>query len=197
MSRNMMVAAAVVGAAVFCGCSTPDVLVQPQSIPVYIKSYDVPSMSAHDIPCSLNLLNCAQEATLVKVSMSGSRSPESKFPLRDIVEAEFSAFIGANLRMAKDAEQPKIEVKVEPQKAILERDAKDITFSFSLAVRLLNPYHNDKPFFSKIYSARTYCRRTDEETVPNCVYEAVQLTVANFINDLAADSSLIARVSSL
>ena len=197
MPKVMMVAAVAAGAAAISGCSTPETLVQPRSIPVYIKSYAVPSMSAHGIPCSLNLLNCAPEATLAKVSMSGSRSPESKFPLRDIVEEEFSAFIGANLRMVKDAEQPKIEVKVESQRAILERDGRDLTFNLSLAVRLLNPYHDDKPFFSKIYSARTYCRRVDEEIVPNCVYEAVQLTVADFINDLAADSSLLARVSSL
>lgn len=197
MSKVMMVATVAVGAAVLCGCSTPDTLVQPQRIPVYVKSYTVPSMSARAVPCSLNLLNCAPEATQAKVSMSGSRSPESKFPLRDIVEAEFTAFIGANLRMVKDAEQPKVEVKVESQKAILERDGRDLTFNVALAVRLLNPHHNDKPFFSKIYSARTYCRRTDDETVPNCVYEAVQFIVADFISDLAADSSLLARMSSL
>ena len=197
MRGKHVFAVVAVGMAVLGGCSTPDTLVQPQRIPVFIRSYNVPSMSAHDIPCSLNMLNCAPEATLAKVAMSGSRSPESKFPLRDIVEAEFSAFIGANLRMVKDAEQPKIEVKVESQKAILERDGKDVTFNVSLAVRLLNPYHEDKPFFSKIYSARTYCPRTDVETVPNCVYEAVQRIVADFINDLAADSSLLARMSSL
>ena len=197
MTKMQMVAAAVVGSVVLCGCSTPETLVQPQRIPVFIRSYKVPFMSAHGTSCSLNLLNCPIEATLVKVSMSGSRSPESKFPIRDIVEAEFAAFIDANLSMVKDAEQPKIEVKVEPQRVILERDGRDVAFNFALAIRLLNPYHEDKPFFSKIYSARTYCRRADDETVPSCVYEAVQRIMADFINDLAADSSLLSRISSL
>lgn len=194
MARELII---IVGAAILCGCSTPDVLVQPQRIPVFIESYNVSSMSAHNIPCSLNLLNCAPEATLSKVSMSGSRSPESKFPLRDIVEGEFSAFINANLKMIRNAEQPKVEVKIETQKAILERDGDDLSFNFALAVRLLNPHHEDKPFFSKIYSERTYCRREDAETVPNCVYEAVQRVVADFVADLAADPSLVARISAL
>ena len=91
MKKNQMLAAVALGMVILCGCSTPDTLVQPQRIPVFIRSYNVPSMAANNIPCSLNLLNCAPEATLAKVSMSGSRSPESKFPLRDIVEAEFSS----------------------------------------------------------------------------------------------------------
>ena len=159
-------------------------LVQPANVPVFVDSYRKENLSARtgDVPCILNLVNCAEKATLVVKNFSGSTTPGPTFPLRAIVKEECLPMIQANFGQVVPAEEAKIEIKLEARKAILLRDGDDLTFTLSFAVMILHPHHQDKPFFSKIYSARTYCRRVDEEIVPNCVYEAVQLTVADFIN---------------
>ena len=184
--------------AMLAGCSTPEFLAQPADIPLFVTSYAVPELKGmNNANCSLNLVNCAPEAMLAKVSFSGSRIPESRFPVRDIVDAEFNAVIKANFALVSAGEQPKLEMKVESRRLILERDGDDLSFNLSLAVKLIHPTRDDKPFFSKVYSVRTFGVRENETNVPNCVYEAVQRIAMAFVRDVAKDKSLVARLGSI
>ena len=196
MRNGSFVVAAI--AAVLAGCSTPEYLRQPERIPMFVMSYENAALQrAKNVPCALNLINCVGEASLAKVKMSGRRVQESKFPMRDIVGAEFGALLKANFRPVVGSEQPRMEMKVETHRTILERDGDDVIFDLSLSVKLLNPRHTDKPYFSKTYSARTEAVRQDDVYVPICVYEAVQRVAADFIRDVAADESLVAHLAAL
>ena len=182
-----------------CGCHTVVELVQPANIPVFVDSYRKESLSRKtgDVPCILNLVNCAEKATLVEKNFSGSTTPGPTFPLRAIVKEECLPMIQANFGQVVPAEEAKIEIKLESRKAILLRDGDDLTFTLSFAVMILHPHHQDKPFFSKIYEVETIGTMMNEVQVPDCVYEAVQRILLSFVNELAGDAYLVARLDEL
>ena len=185
--------------ALICGCQTVVELRQPANIPVFVDEYGKPLLvqKTHAVPCMLNLVNCPEKATLVIRKLSGSTKPDPAFPIRAVVGGEFLPLAKANFRPVVAAEQAKVELKVETRKVILERDGDDLTFNLSLAVKLLNPRHEDKPYFSKVYEASTMGTMMNEELVPNCVYEAVQQIAQDFISEVNADESLVVRLSEI
>lgn len=182
-----------------CGCETVAELVQPANVPVFVDSYRKENLSARtgDVPCILNLVNCAEKATLVVKNFSGSTTPGPTFPLRAIVKEECLPMIQANFGQVVPAEEAKIEIKLEARKAILLRDGDDLTFTLSFAVMILHPHHQDKPFFSKIYEVETIGTMMNEVQVPDCVYEAVQRILLSFVNEIAGDAYLVARLDEL
>ena len=182
-----------------CGCQTVTELAQPANVPVFMDSYKKIELckKTGDVPCILNLVNCADKATLVEKNFSGSTTPGPTFPLRDIAEDECMPMVRANFRQVVAAEQAKIEIKLESRKAILMRDGDDLTFTLSFAVMILHPHHQDKPFFSKIYEVETIGTMMNEAQVPDCVYEAVQRILQKFITEIADDAYLVARLDEL
>ena len=190
----------LVGAlAPLCGCHSVSELRQPANVPVFVDSYDSPVLvkKTGNVPCILNLINCAEKATLVVNKLSGSTEPGPAFPVEAVVREECAILINSNFRQVNAAEHAKIELKVESRKVILSRDGDDLSFSLSLAIMLLNPHHQDKPYFNNVYDVKTIGTMMDENTVPNCVYEAVQRVLANFINEISANEYLVARLSEL
>lgn len=73
------------------------------------------------VPCVLNLLNVPREATLTELGMSGTRQLGPAYPARDIVRGEFNEVLSANFRPVAQAEQARIELKVESRRLILVR----------------------------------------------------------------------------
>ena len=196
--RILLLSCFVVQMLVFSGCSTPEYLFQPQQIPLYVKSYSVPSLSSlRKVEFSINVLNCVNEVTLTSLSFSGQRKPESLMSLREVVLSEFDSAIDANFKRLVGKSQPDVELKIETHRALLERDGDDMEFDIALSIHLLNPSHMDKPYFSKRYAIRTRCERLNKEYVPPCVYEAVQKIAAEFLSDLSQDQSLVSRLSKL
>ena len=192
--------AAVLSAiAIVGGCADIGPLVQPSNVPVYINTYKVPSLSGRvsDVRCSINLVNAVENAVIGEKALSGKTFPGQAFPVRGILKTEFETLVKENFSLVAGEDQPHLELKVETQKVILTLDGKKYRFAYAAAIKLLDPRHEDKPYFSKIYSATTRGRRVSDTEVPGCVYEAIQTTVADFISDLARDKSLIARIDEL
>lgn len=182
-----------------CGCHSVTELQQPANVPVFVDSYgsSVLVRKAGNVPCVLNLINCTEKATLVVNKLSGSTEPGPAFPVAEVVREECRMLINSNFRPVAATEHAKIELKVESRKVILSRDGDDLTFSLSLAIMLLNPHHQDKPYFNNVYEVKTIGTMMDENSVPNCVYEAVQRALSNFINEISANEYLVARLSEL
>ena len=199
MNKLRNLAAVVLYVALLGGCHSVSELRQPSNVPVFVESYDRPNLirKTGNVPCTLNLVNCTEMATLVVNKLSGATAPGPSFPVRAVVMEECGPLISSNFRQVIAAEQAKIELKIESRKVMLVRDGNDLTFSLSLAIMLLNPHHQDKPYFSKVYEVGTFGTMTNEELVPNCVYEAVQRILANFISEVNADEYLVARLDEL
>lgn len=180
------------------GCSTPEHLKPPSRIPVFVQTYEKSALAGlKTLECSLNLVNCADESILTRRTFSGMIEPLSKFPIRDVVQFEFESVVRSNFMPVTGGAQPVIEMKVESQRIVLQRDGDEIEFSLVLIVSLLNPMHEDKPYFSKRYSVDTFCESDNDELIPNCVYEAVQLVASKFLADLSAEGSLVSRLPML
>lgn len=181
----------------FFGCRGPaPYLIQPSEIPVFVSSYKSPILqSAKDIPCSLDAVRCAVEATMQRVTLSGMRERESVYPIREIVMSEVMSAIDANFRRPAIGEAARLEIQAETQRVILERDGDELVFNLLMTMRLLNSLELDKPYFVKVYSVRTTGILDEDYThVPPCVYEAVQKVVSGFIFDLSSDNARLARI---
>ncbi len=198
--KNSSCLAGLMGAiALLGGCAQVNVLRQPSNIPVFVDSYDKPSLTekTRDLPCIVNLFNCTEHATLGVAKMSGATEPGPVFPFREIVRDECGLFLKSNFRPVVSAEEAKIELKIESRKVILSRDGDDLTFKLALAVKLLNPSHEDKPYFSKVYEVTTIGTMMAEELVPNCVYEAVQGILDDFAREISSNKYLVGRLEEL
>ena len=182
-----------------CGCETVTELGQPANVPIFVRTYEGMQLKnkTKEVPCMLNLVNCVPEATMVRLKFSGSREAGPRFPIREIVKGEFSSVLRSNFRTTRSSERPKIELKVESRKTLLERDGDDLVCEISLAVMLLNPEHEDKPYFSKTYARKAIGTMMSESEVPNCVYECVQLIADKAVQEINADSSLVGRLALL
>lgn len=188
-----------VGLLLLVGCALPRELAEQDEVPLYLSAYDVPSLNKYTKPlkCRLNLVNCVPSAAVGVKTLSGKTVSEQTFQIRPIVQSEFESVIRENFSMVVGTEQPNIELKVETQKVLLTLDGSNFSFVFSAAVKVLNPHHVDKPYFSKIYTVSKRCKKRDRLFVPDCVYAGVQFVLAQFIEDLAKDESLLTRLSTL
>ena len=193
--KNIL-AFAVLPALVLSGCRLPPVLVEPNDIPLFVSSYKASKVHGqlNGVKCSLNLINCVSEAAVGEKTISGKTMSEQMIPIRPIVQSEFENLIKANFSPISGNEQPNVELKIETQKVLLTLDGSNYRFDYSSAIKVLNPLHEDKPYFSKIYSARTYGKCKDREFVPDCVYKAIQSTLAQFLADLNKDESLLTTI---
>lgn len=179
------------------GCKGPaPYLLQPTRIPVFISSYKSTMLQqAKNIPCSLDAVRCAENATMQRVTLSGMREGESVYPVREIVTGEVVSMIDANFRRPNLGESARLEIQAETQRVILERDGDELSFNLVMTMRLLNSKELDKPYFVKVYSVRTAGVLDDDyDHVPPCVYEAVQKVVSGFVTDISSDNARLARI---
>ena len=197
-SKIKLISAALLGGTLL-GCGTLPVLKQPTDIPVYINTYRSSKLHSqlNDISCQLNLVNVVEQSQIGERTISGKIELTQLYPVRPIVEAEFSNLIKENLKMGSGAEQPKLEMKIETRKSILTIDGKRLTFDLALSIMLIDPRHEGKPYFSRIYTQKTRGDSFDEVHVPNCVYKATQFVLRDFLNDLASDAALVQWIRDL
>ena len=195
---KQIMCAALLGAVV-AGCSVPAVLVLPDEIPEYITTYQsrILSTKTKDVTCQLNLYNTVEEAKVGERTISGKIEITQVYPIKEVVRSEFANVIAENFRSVQGNEQPKLEMKVETRKTILTRDGDRQTFDLAVAIMLLDPRHEEKPYFSKVYSQKVNDYVYDEIYVPNIVYKAIQLSIKEFLNDVSADSSLVQWIEDL
>lgn len=181
------------------GCAMPDVLREKPQVPVFISSYasqDVRSYTK-SLKCSLNLVNCVKSAAVGEKTISGKTVSEQTFGIGAIIQSEFSSAVESNFTPIKGSEQPDVELRVDTQRVRLTLDGGKFRFLFAASVKLVNPKHADKPYFSNLYTASATSRKVDREFVPDCVYEGVQSVLAQFLSDLAKDESRLTGLSCL
>lgn len=181
------------------GCSTVLELRQPRQVPVFVPSFESAGLRAKtsDVPCALNGINVPKVATVSVIGCSGRRTPGPEYPIGDIVADEFQRVLFLNFGSAAPGKKARLELRLDPQKLILERDGNDLVCDVLIFVQLLNPDHQDKPYFSKAYGVKTIGTMMDEETVPDCVYEAVQKIASQFVNEIGRDAQSLARLAEL
>ena len=181
------------------GCSTVTELRQPRKVPVFVSSFESAALRAKtaDVPCILNGINVPMVATVSEIGFSGRRTPGPEYPIGDIVANEFQQVLVHNFGPVEAGTKARLELRLDPQKLILERDGNDLVCEVSIFVLLLNPDHQDKPYFSKTYAVRTIGTMMDEETVPECVYEAVQKVASQFVCEIGSDPQSLARLAEL
>lgn len=180
------------------GCAIPPELIEPTDVPLYVASYVAPHVRDHGkgLKCRLNLVNCVPSA-YVGERDGGKVEMSQVWPVRTIVQSEFENVVKSNFSLIEGSEQPNIELKIETRKVLLNLDGKRLKFDYQAAIKILNPVHEDKPYFSKIYSAKTSGVSADRIFVPNCVYEGIQSTLVQFLDDLDQDRSLLAALKDL
>ena len=135
------------------GCSTPSALREPAVVPTTLPTYSIASLSGSgiDIPVSLNLADCAENAFLTKKGMSGVTRIVCPFPVKPIVRREFTRVIQDNFQPVADGSRPLAELKVSSRRVLLRKDGRDASFDVELEVEILDPYEAKRPYFRRLY----------------------------------------------
>jgi hypothetical protein len=182
-----------------CGCATDKMLQEPDAIPAYVVEYTTSRLGARTsgIPVAIDLEDCVESAMISSRGLSGGTSTLGFFPVKTVVRRELERIVSDNFRMVLPEEQPMVELKVSSALIVVRESWSNINCEMELQFELLNPHHNDKPYFSRIYKRQCKGRLENKRIVPLCVYETVQKIIKKFVDDVSKDPSLAARLESL
>lgn len=185
--------------ALLCGCASDRLLKEPGAIPAYVEKYatDRLGVRTSGIPVSIDLEDCVENAMISSRGISGGTSTMGFFPVKGVVKRELERIVSDNFRMVLPDEQPLVELKVSSALIIVRESWSNISSEIELQFELLNPHHDDKPYFSRKYKKMCKGRLENKKIVPLCVYETVQTIARDFINDVSKDPSLAARLELL
>lgn len=183
----------------FCGCASDRLLKEPDAIPAYVDAYTTDRLGARTsgIPVSIDLDDCVENAMISSRGLSGGTSTMGFFPVKGVVKRELARIVSDNFRMVLPDEQPLVELKVSSALIIVRESWSNISSEMELQFEMLNPHHDDKPYFSRKYRKKCKGRIENKKIVPLCVYETVQTIVKNFVDDISKDPSLAARLELL
>ena len=187
---------------VLAGCSTPDVLVEPNDIPSLVKSYEIPGLREYtgNVPVILDLTECVEGAVLSSVGFSGKSSIAGRFPVRELVQREFNKVVSGNFRMALPDEHPKLVIVVASEQIMVERSWSKLKCDMVFSVKIVDPVNAGlKPYLYKKYPLGVKGEHRNKEEVPICVYETVQNFARKFLEDIPKEQNgtLITRLKEL
>jgi hypothetical protein len=190
---------ALVAALMVAGCASDRMLREPESIPAFVTEYTTSRLGVRTsgIPVSIDLEDCVESAMISSRGLSGGTSTLGFFPVKNVVHRELQRIVSDNFRMVLPEEQPMVELKVSSALIIVRESWSNINCEMELEFALLNPHHDDKPYFSRKYKKKCVGRLENKRIVPLCVYETVQKIVKQFVGDVSKDPSLAARLESL
>ena len=174
------------------GCSTPDVLREPEKIPSLVASYEVPGLRSHvgDVPVILDLSECVEMAALSSTGFSGRSSIAGRFPVRELVRREFNKVISGNFRTTLPDEHPKLVLEVRSERVQVSRSWSKVKCQMTFSVRIVDPVSTDrKPYFSRKYEMASEGMQKNKEEVPVCVYEEVQNLAKRFLADIPREQN--------
>lgn len=184
------------------GCSTPDILREPDNIPALVSSYEIPGLREHtgNVPVILDLSDCVDYAVMSSDGFSGKSSIAGRFPVRELVQREFNKVIAGNFRMALPDEHPKLVVEIDSERVIVKRSWSKIRCDMVFSVKISDPVHTDrKPYFYKKYNVKSSGVHKNKDEVPVCVYSEIQNFARMFLEDVPREhnGTLITRIKEL
>lgn len=181
------------------GCASVGELVEPKDIPALVTSYRIAGLGARtgDVATMLDVDECTEFAILSSVGISSVPSVAGHFPVRQLVAREFQKVVVGNFRTVMPEEEPKLEVRIVSNRISVIRNWSRVKAEMDFEVQLVDPEHNRRPYFRKVYrlNSESIQRRKDE--VPVCVYSCIQNLARSFLEDISKDSLVIARLRAL
>ena len=201
LSVTRFVAVAALALAL-AGCSTPDVLREPEKIPSLVSSYEVQGLRAHthDVPVILDLSECVEMAALSSSGFSGRPSIAGRFPVRELVKREFNKVIAVNFRTTFPNEHPKLVLEVRSESVQVSRSWSKVKCHMTFSVRIVDPVLTDrKPYFSRRYEMSAEGMQKNKDEVPVCVYSEIQNLAKRFLEDIPREQNgtLVTRLREL
>lgn len=200
--KSFHLSALVCAVLALSGCSTPDILREPDDIPALVESYEIPGLrkSTGDVPVILDLSPCVETAAMSSMGFSGKSSIAGRFPVRELVLREFKKVVAGNFRMALSDEHPKLVFEVRSEQVLVTRSWSKVRCRMVFQVRILDPIDaGRKPYFAKRYELTADGMHRNKEEVPLCVYEEIQNLARKFLEDIpqAQNGTLITRLREL
>lgn len=180
------------------GCASMPELDEPEFIPVAVSTYKTGELGskAAGVPVSLDVTDCVEAALFVSKGAFGGSSVEAYYPVRTVIEREFSRVISDNFHAAEYGEDAAILLSVTTMRVLLTKRRSKVSSDVSLTVRLLKPDSGRSPLFRKTYRAQSSGPMDDEGTVPLCFYEAVQHIAEEFAGDISSNWNLVSYFES-
>ena len=175
------------------GCSSMPELHEPKRIPMAVATYRAGELGsrASGLAVTLDMTDCVEAALLVSKGAFGGSSVEAYYPVRSIIEREFARFINDNFHHTEFGERATLQLSVTTARVLLTMRMGRVFSDVSLSVRLLHPDGTRAPLFRKTYRAQSSGPVCNDDTVPQCFYEAVQRIVEDFSVDIATNWNIV------
>ena len=180
------------------GCAFTGVRREPNPAPTY--TYASPKLQAalHDIPVSIDYVDCVEMAMVNKRGIFGAVSFSGTFPLRRIVLREFGRFVNENMRNPMDGEAEKVVIKIYSKKILVEQKWSKSHAEMVFDVQLLDSKSEDsRPYFRGSFKGEWSAVHKEDEVVPETVYRSVGKVVDSFAKSLLNDRAAMRRLSLL
>ena len=178
------------------GCAFTGLRREPSPLPSF--RYANPQLQAalHDIPVTIDDVDCVEMAMVSKRSMFGSTSFAGTFPLRHIVLREFGHFVDENMRMPLDGEAEKVVLKIYSKRILVEQRWSKSYADMVFDIQLLDPKNEDtRPYFRSSFRGEWSSAHKDDAVVPESVYRSIEQVVKDFAKALLDDRSSMRRLA--
>ena len=178
------------------GCAFTGVRREPKPAPTYAYANPGLQSALHDIPVSIDYVDCVEMAMVNKRSIFGSTSFSGTFPLRRIVLREFGRFVNENMRTPLDGEAEKVVLKIYSKRILVEQGWSKSRAEMVFDVLLLDSRSESaRPYFRGSFKGEWSSEHEDDEVVPESVYRSIGVIVSAFAKALHADRSAMRRLS--
>lgn len=184
---------AALALAALAGCSSLDVLSEPDPIPVTVNTYAAMEFgnATRGVAVGLDLSDCVEHAMLISKRPFGGSSVDAQFPVQDVVRREFAKCIDQNFHATRPGEMDDVRLKVTTMRILLTDRFTKVTSDVSLNIKVIHPDGTRAPLFRKTYRSQTYGPMDDDDEVPTCFYRSVQEIVSEFVTDISANPNLV------
>ena len=178
------------------GCVFTGIRREPAAPPTFKYANPQLQGALHDIPVTIDYVDCVDTAMVNKRSIFGSVNFAGTFPLRHIALREFTRFINENMRSPLDGEAEKIVLKIYSKRILVEQKWSKSHAEMAFDVQLLDPKSEDaRPYFRGSFRSEWSSVHKDDTIVPESVYKCVGQIVGEFAAALAADRSAMRRLT--
>lgn len=179
------------------GCSSIPVLEEPDPVPICVSTYKEPEFEKFsNVIFDFDFSDCAQGAMLVSKSVFGGSSVEAAYPVRQLIEREFLRASSDNFKVSTNNVPADFVVHVATMQMVLVRSQYTYSSTLSLSVKVFASGGSDRPIFKKTYKTKAFGSSNDDE-IPQCLYEALQNIVLEFISDISSNRTFVRHLNSI
>jgi len=149
-----------------------------------------------EVPVQISFPGVVDKVVMTKRMLWGTSEKVATVPIAAIVKDQFLHAVAEHFHPVTGDQQPAIKMVVELMGVIMIRNESRVKSQATVRITLLDVSKNNAVCMENVYSGSSELEWDGGELVPDSAYKCIQVLAESFLKDMAANSTLIARLES-